>query len=129
MLEKKYLEVKLNGQMFGAFEGVTDLNAEGNHLNFTSSEGTFSYTKNENGLWTEDEGMGPDFDDYNLCGARALSRHQGGRKIRDMADMRQNDLAYVKNTMDAQNDEDESDYDESEDYDDYDESDDYEDED
>lgn len=127
MLEKKYLEVKLNGQTFGAFEDVTNLNVEGNHLNFTSSEGTFSYTKNENGLWTEDEGIGPDFDEYNLCGARALSRHQGGRKIRDMADMRQNDLAYVKNTMDSYNDEDESDYDESEDYDDYDESDDYED--
>lgn len=121
MLEKKYLEVKLNGETFGAFEGVTNLNAEGNHLNFTSSEGTFSYTKNEDGLWTEDEGIGPDFDEYNLCGARALSRHQGGRKIRDMADMRQNDLAYVKNAMEASQsdeDEDESDYDESEDYED-----------
>lgn len=72
-MEKKYLEIIMNGVKVGAFENVTNLRESENEISFDSDDGSLTFTK-EGNYWIN-RNIRCMFQDYNLCGRRSLLRH------------------------------------------------------
>lgn len=97
-MEKKYLEVYQNGLLIGAFENVREFREDENSVRFTSDDGSFIYTKGEDGKYTCDENNIV-FDKYRLIGRRTLRRHSA-----DFRNGRSVDINDVNNYTNYEND-------------------------
>lgn len=73
-MEKKYLEVSLNNRPYGAFEDVTSFRDDDNTIDFTSSEGSFHYEKDPDGIYRSND-CDIEFDAYQYEGRRTVKRH------------------------------------------------------
>jgi len=78
-MEKKYLELTYNGKLIGAFEDVKVFEERENEIYLECADGNFTIPKNTTlpsyyGKWYSPQ-LHLGFDEYNLCGRRALRRH------------------------------------------------------
>jgi len=73
-MEKKYLELSLDGNLIGAFEGVTKFEERdnGNELYVESADGNYTIRRRENGYYSF---KGLPFNEYNYCCRRTLRSH------------------------------------------------------
>ena len=73
-MEKKYLELINNGYLRGAFEDVKVFEDRGDQgLYVESADGTFTLPLTNRGWEFREAGI--HFDEYKLCGRRALRKH------------------------------------------------------
>ncbi len=73
-MEKKYLELVLNGNLIGAFEDVKvfEERDNGNEIYLESADGNYTIRKNQNGYYNFN---GIPFNEYNYCCRRTLRSH------------------------------------------------------
>lgn len=75
-MEKKYLELKLNGRIVGVFEDVKVFEDRGDQgLYVESEDGNYEIPVTDNSCGWHFKQLHMIFDSYNLCGRRSLKRH------------------------------------------------------
>ena len=100
MPEKKYLEVYHRGRLYGAFENVRNFqeNPDKTSISFDSDDGSFIYTKNNQGFYECDENE-ISFDTYRLIGRRTLLR-DNDTKFNNMGkSVNVNNIDYVEDEI------------------------------